>query len=233
MCGLQCKVYDCVAALSPVVQVQESMDDWAAGMGAAPQRRDRPQGWRDGQDRYGVVQQERVGFARPRGLSHEPYQVGWWVGWWVGGPCTLAAMCGVLRIAVHCSAVQCSADERRPGCWGLSPRGRNSWHSGMYCMHVFFCGSLLCPLVVWQCSSCVALSPSCCGPDITCYVVLSHTVPCCVVLTCQVLFGLSKDDLLELRDEVKGYQVGGGGGLRGGCGGGGVCGVVGGESCWR
>jgi hypothetical protein len=60
--------------VSRVLQVQESMDDWAAGMGAAPQRRDRPQGWRDGQDRYGN-QQERTGFARPRGMAAEPYQV--------------------------------------------------------------------------------------------------------------------------------------------------------------
>jgi hypothetical protein len=57
-------------------QVQEAMDDWTAnlGGGGAPGRRDRPQGWRDGQDRYGN-QQERSGFARPRGLAAEPYQV--------------------------------------------------------------------------------------------------------------------------------------------------------------
>lgn len=51
------------------------MDDWATSLGAGPQRRDRPLGWRDGQDRYGQ-QQERTGFARPRGLAAEPYQVG-------------------------------------------------------------------------------------------------------------------------------------------------------------
>lgn len=56
-------------------QVQAAMDDWTAQLGGGPQRRDRPQGWRDGQDRYGNTT-ERQGFARPRGLAAEPYQVG-------------------------------------------------------------------------------------------------------------------------------------------------------------
>jgi hypothetical protein len=51
------------------------MDDWTEQLGGGPQRRDRPQGWRDGQDRYGNTT-ERQGFARPRGLAAEPYQVG-------------------------------------------------------------------------------------------------------------------------------------------------------------
>jgi hypothetical protein len=55
-------------------QVQAAMDDWTAQLGGGPQRRDRPQGWRDGQDRYGNTT-ERQGFARPRGLAAEPYQV--------------------------------------------------------------------------------------------------------------------------------------------------------------
>lgn len=36
-----------------------------------------------------------------------------------------------------------------------------------------------------------------------------HVCLCCVCVyvNTQVLFGLGKDDLLELRDEIKGYQV--------------------------
>lgn len=127
------------------------MDDWAAGIGAAPQRRDRPQGWRDGQDRYGQ-QQERVGFARPRDLSHKPYQVG-------------CMQCG------HGSAA---------GCERYTPY----WQQAVV---------LSLPLVFVD----TAFS----GLTVTAYAVL------CCAGGVQVMFGLAKDDLLELRDEIKGYQV--------------------------
>lgn len=70
------RTHTCAAAAGGSTQVQDAMDDWTANVGGGgPPRRDRPQGWRDGQDRYGT-QSERGGFARPRGLTAEPYQVG-------------------------------------------------------------------------------------------------------------------------------------------------------------